>query len=608
MASRINSNTLLKNIKNLVKLFMFLFGFLFVVVVIINGADQDDVVYRSLFEKKKQYVEIVTPPEVIPSLNENGTTNGINLLLISKLSGGFIKEYLTLAKENQEGKLNDYPTHIPIEGVIGLAMAEEGGYAQCPTIPNTCLPWDNSTMSPKWEEGSPWTLAKADMSILSSNHNSQAWYVGSYASPYQQTPSYFTNGMYKPSNLLGVGMSSGRTTGDWSYFPDQLAGLDHEYNNIFGLDATKLSAEAKLMNASFNHNVGASWRSQFLSTYKGGDYTEGLNDLAGTFQAGFDKYQGKFDNILDEIDAQGLKFVAAFILMEDGWNLTQRSADSSGGNTSYYSLSVANKGVGFKAFTLLGLGTTQTEYQSYLINHLKEPSDFGNCGRAATQGTMWKDYKGEGNMYMLVETSGHALASAFIGPVFYARLLKTAGLDSVDPTDPSTYMNEIKNNTPGTWVPDGTEDWMTKSGVDVSKLNANRAKLLQEGHKVLGVNYVWGGATWPTQNTDGTYNLTTGALDCSGYTSNLYMRVMGVWIGRTTYDQIASPLLEKIEPTDAKPGDLIFNDSIGHVLVYLSGDLSDGPICMHAPQTGEVIKINKYHKVSLVYRLKGIDD
>ena len=608
MRSRINNNPLLKNIKFLAKLFLTVSSFLFVIVIIINGADKDDIIYKSLFEKKKQYVEIVSPPQSIPALNGNGTTNGINLLLISQLNEGFIKEYLTIAKDNQEGKLNGYPTHIPVEGVIGLAMAEEGGYSQCPTIPNTCLPWDSSSNGPKWKANSEWTLAKADMSVLSSNHNEQAWYIGDYASPYQQTPSYFTSGMYKPSNMLGASMSSGRTTGDWTYFPDELAGLDHEFNNISGLDPTKLSPEAKLMNASFNHNVGESWRKQFLATYKGGNYTDGLNDLAKTFKTGFDKYQGKFDSILDEIDAQGLKFVAAFILMEDGWNLTERSSDSNGGNTSYYSLSSANKSVGFKAFTLLGLGTTETEYQSYLINHLKEPADFGKCGSAATQGTMWKNCNGDGNMYMLVETSGHALSSAFIGPVFYARLLKTAGLASVDPTNPSTYMNQIKSATPGTWVPDGTADWMTQAGIDVTKLNPKRAKLLQEGHKVLGVNYVWGGTTWPNQNPDGSFDLASGAMDCSGYTSNLYMRVLGVWIGRTTYDQIGSPLLEKIDPLQAKPGDLVFNDSIGHVLIYLSGNPADGPICMHAPQTGEVIKVSKYHQVSLIYRLKGIDD
>ena len=171
-------------------------------------------------------------------------------------------------------------------------------------------------------------------------------------------------------------------------------------------------------------------------------------------------------------------------------------------------------------------------------------------------------------------------------------------------------MNIIKKENPNGYAPTESQDWYSEAGIDTSKLNAKRAALINEGHKILGVNYVWGGTTWPNQNSDGSYDLASGALDCSGFTMNLYSRVLNVDIGRTTYTQMASPLLEKVLPQEAKPGDLLFNDSCGHVLIYLSGDITQGAICMHSPQTGDVVKVGMYHPVwgGNIYRLKGIDD
>lgn len=557
-------------------------------------------------KQSDEYIEFTDRPKNLSVMNNDGTVNGLNLLLIDNIAtNGFVKEYLTIARNSQNGQLTDYPSHAPVETIIGLAMGEQGSYEQSGYIlPNTCLPWDANSNSPLWQDGTEKTLAQATMPVFDKiGHNPNAWENGDYVGPYQQTASYFSS-EYKPSKMNGSGMSSGRTTGDWSYFPDELAGIDYDYNYTPGIDLSKASDPvARKLLFSFNVSVGISWKTQFFGTYKGGDCSSGLAEMAKEYNTSFAKYQGAISK--EVVDPSTYKWIGAFLLLEQGWNLNNRPEDSSSGKTSYQTMNSTNRSSCFNIFKLLGLGSTDAEYQSYLDSHVKEdPNNYGKCMRSVNQGTLWKDLGADGQMYTLVETNGDAFCSAFLGEIAYARMLKYAGV-GVDPTNPSTYMNTVKQS--GEWTPSGNTDWYKDAGIDTSKLNEKRAKIINEGHKVLGNPYIWGGTTWPNQNADGTFDIKTGGMDCSGFTSNVYQRALGVWIGRDTYAQIASPLLEKIDPSEAKPGDLMFNDSVGHVLIYLSGDPTQGPIAMHDPQTGDVIKISKYHAVSKVYRLKGID-
>lgn len=85
----------------------------------------------------------------------------------------------------------------------------------------------------------------------------------------------------------------------------------------------------------------------------------------------------------------------------------------------------------------------------------------------------------------------------------------------------------------------------------------------------LGVPYVWGGTAWGS------------GLDCSGLTSGCWSRAAGIWIGRTTYNQIASAQWTG-SLSEAQPGDVYACDY--HVAIATGGG---GYI--HAPQPGEVV-------------------
>ena len=85
----------------------------------------------------------------------------------------------------------------------------------------------------------------------------------------------------------------------------------------------------------------------------------------------------------------------------------------------------------------------------------------------------------------------------------------------------------------------------------------------------LGVPYVWGGTAWGS------------GLDCSGLTSGCGSRAAGIWIGRTTWDQIASAQWTG-SVSEAQAGDVYACGS--HVAIATGGG---GYI--HAPQPGEVV-------------------
>ncbi|MGL4570125.1 MAG: NlpC/P60 family protein [Clostridium sp.] len=101
--------------------------------------------------------------------------------------------------------------------------------------------------------------------------------------------------------------------------------------------------------------------------------------------------------------------------------------------------------------------------------------------------------------------------------------------------------------------------------------SASAQAVVNEAYKHLGKKYVYG-ATGP--NT----------FDCSGLTSYVYSKATGIYIGRTTYDQIGAG--RAVSRSELQPGDLVFPNS-GHVGIYVG----NGQI-IHAPQTGDVVKVS----------------
>lgn len=99
--------------------------------------------------------------------------------------------------------------------------------------------------------------------------------------------------------------------------------------------------------------------------------------------------------------------------------------------------------------------------------------------------------------------------------------------------------------------------------------------IVDYAYQFLGVPYVWGGTT-------------PSGFDCSGFTQYVFRNAVGVSLPRTTYDQINVGV--PVSYNNLQPGDLVFPHT-GHVGIYIGGGQM-----IHAPRTGDVIKVSSVYK------------
>ena len=136
------------------------------------------------------------------------------------------------------------------------------------------------------------------------------------------------------------------------------------------------------------------------------------------------------------------------------------------------------------------------------------------------------------------------------------------------------------------------------NNADIENVTGDRKKIIDTAKSLLGLPYLWGGKCPGSQ--------TPTALDCSGYVAWVYERALGfsgLQAGGTYY-QINS--CNEIPESEAKPGDLVFNYSLSHVLIY-AGKKDGVNYYYHSPQTGDVVKCSQYNKPVKFYRVNGIN-
>ncbi|MEG0296735.1 MAG: NlpC/P60 family protein [Clostridium sp.] len=137
------------------------------------------------------------------------------------------------------------------------------------------------------------------------------------------------------------------------------------------------------------------------------------------------------------------------------------------------------------------------------------------------------------------------------------------------------------------------ETAMTYRDTGLSSGTGAAAAVVNEAVKHLGTPYVWGGRN-------------PGGFDCSGLMQYSYKTALGIDIGATTHSQCKNGTLIGSGPMDEsllQPGDLLFrspsnNNDGAHVVMYMG----DGKI-IHAPQTGDVVKIITYDNLKSWMRI-----
>ncbi|NHC21209.1 hypothetical protein G6554_23590 [Bacillus sp. MM2020_4] len=116
------------------------------------------------------------------------------------------------------------------------------------------------------------------------------------------------------------------------------------------------------------------------------------------------------------------------------------------------------------------------------------------------------------------------------------------------------------------------------NNVAIPTNSGSASAVIAYAKQFLGVPYVWGGTT-------------PNGFDCSGFVSYVY-RSVGVGLPRVSRDQ--QNVGTRISPSQVQPGDLVFRGSPAyHVGIYIGGGQY-----IHAPQTGDVVKIASYNPSS----------
>lgn len=113
--------------------------------------------------------------------------------------------------------------------------------------------------------------------------------------------------------------------------------------------------------------------------------------------------------------------------------------------------------------------------------------------------------------------------------------------------------------------------------------------IAQAAGKYLGTPYSWGGGGPGGPSRGFAQGANTVGFDCSSLVQYAYSK-FGINVPRVTYDQYRAGFA--VEPGKAQAGDLVFFNpgaqGPGHVGIYLgNGNF------LHAPQTGDVVKVSK---------------
>lgn len=133
------------------------------------------------------------------------------------------------------------------------------------------------------------------------------------------------------------------------------------------------------------------------------------------------------------------------------------------------------------------------------------------------------------------------------------------------PESPSQPEQNTPVNNPS--ISDAPQETVSNSG--------DADEMIAYAKRFLGVPYVWGGTT-------------PNGFDCSGFTQYVF-RSIGISLPRVSRDQ--QDVGTRISPYNVQKGDLVFRgDPAHHVAIYIGG----GKV-IHAPQTGDVVKIATYN-------------
>lgn len=606
----------------------------------------------------KVYTNLSASPENDSGLypdNSDGTLNGLNLLLLNSIkTEGWVSELLNLYLDAENGKVSDSQFTLPLYGYMGIQLNESNALAGF--LPKTYLPLKDGNFV--WKESWNGIPAEqvtiknftADNGALVANTFDEIPYLGAsgyYGLFQNEVISYESKSSINPES-----QDSSRKSSIF-YMPDCIAYINDRVSDFVNGSYLKYTGEVDkdvlAVIAASIHNAGqtgaafplawGSYPSNSLavsmvwSPYSDVVYNA-YKSLTEDFISSFNK-NTKAGSQIYYPDTS--RIVGAYFLCEAGWFLDDT------GNSYVHSASGVTDTV---ASYLLGEGKTRSDLLSYFDSKTKalpiSDSEARNLYNWESASESFISYH-KGGIYKYTPNESQSLPTGVTAPklsvtnlestgqmymaligakVYYATSLKFAGVEGVDPTNPSTYLNTISD---GEWKPSGDTEWTKDWGIDLSKVSDKRRSILNTAAKFLGSIYAWGGTTPPVQNADGTWQAPVGTgnwiggyetkypgFDCSGYTQYCIREGAGISIGRTTWNQMEDSNFEHVSSYDQlQPGDLLITAGGAHVEFYLGKDSTTGKIIiMHAPDEDLPLTIeyrDPSRSITAFLHLKGVD-
>lgn len=557
----------------------------------------------------KPYVKLAdgTP---LKEENPDGTVNGLNLLLIDSIqTEGYVKEYLSIAKDLSEGKLGKLNFYSSVARTLGVAATEQGTYPGLPIL-GSPLPLD-SNGGPKWDKSISLTLSDAyreqyEQYGYSSSFVRAGNLTGDYFGPWQVRVSYLENGLLEKSSV------STKSSIDMFHFRDQMYAYaqvrDWKYADIktkFG--DIEISDDAKDMYVSILYSGSP------IYTYLHGDTPEekakSLEEVYTWTHSTFVKDYNAFLTYPDLTAGWVAKFQAIMLNVKNGGKISQK--------TYNYATTGPQRGKCQQMLDIWGINSSVEDFLSPAIDsNLPAPG----LSDGTISGMMSNIVNGK-IYYMIPESTGHYVGEEALGPYYYGAMLKYAGVD-VDPTNPSTYMNSLPE---GEWKPSGNSEWMGEFNINPTEIGSKRTSFLNEAHKWIGSWYAWGGNQPPEKDSNGEWIQPTlqpngwsyeKGFDCSSFIQYSLKTALNIDISRTTWSQRANANTYVISESELKPGDLVYywgaDLDWGHVSIYIGKDSNGKVNYLHSPVPGQRIGFTTWngqpeYSILEYRRVKGLD-
>jgi cell wall-associated NlpC family hydrolase len=130
------------------------------------------------------------------------------------------------------------------------------------------------------------------------------------------------------------------------------------------------------------------------------------------------------------------------------------------------------------------------------------------------------------------------------------------------------------------------------SAAQVQQVRDSASELVMVAMNFLGVTYRHGG------------NTAEQGFDCSGFTRFIFERSLGLMLPRRSEQQAQHGALQAVQPSELKPGDLVFFNTMKRAFSHVGIYIGEGRF-IHSPRVGGEVRIEDMRLAYWAQRFDG---